>query len=45
MLLDKPVLDSTQEVPVKASVDEKNNDFGDLVPNIVDVYKPGYVSR
>jgi hypothetical protein len=44
MLLNKPVLDGAQEVPVKTSVNEENDDFRDLVPNIVDVHEPGHVS-
>ena len=36
MLLHEPFLDSPKEVPVESSVDEENNDLGDLIPDGID---------
>ena len=36
-LVNKPDLDDAQEVPVKGSVDDENEDLGDLVPHFVDL--------
>lgn len=37
MLLDEPDLNSAQEVPVQPSIDDENQNLGDLVPDIVDL--------
>jgi hypothetical protein len=36
-LVDKSDLDDAQEVPVQGSIDDENEDLGDLVPNFVDL--------
>lgn len=43
-MVNKPDLDDAQEVPVKTGVDNKNKNFGNLVPDSVDVDE-GFAGR
>jgi hypothetical protein len=36
MLFDKPNLNRPQEIPIQSSINDQNEHFGDLVPDIVD---------
>lgn len=45
MLLDESFLDSSKEVPVETSIDEKDEDLGDTIPDFIDAYKAALVSK
>lgn len=39
MLLQKPLLDGMEEVPIEASINNQDDDLGDFIPDFVDVDK------
>jgi hypothetical protein len=44
MLLDESLLDSSKEVPVKASIDKKDKNLGYTIPDLIDAHKAAIIS-
>jgi len=44
MLLNESLLDGSKEVPIEASIDEKDENLGDTIPNFIDTHKTAFVS-